>query len=439
MRYQIIFTLVILLTAAGPAFSQCEKEPKILTVRVATPSQLVVTFDNNTNWTTTHSGIRGAATDPTNWTIVSPSLLLIAKAEGNQAVKATKLAAAMPDISAPITESGTHALIINLTNPLPHSVNFNINVNYDGTVIAKDCMSPPFVFVVPDPNVAGAGGAGATKTKIVLEPIPKREDSDIYIEGTIEGASGEKSAFTIDASFGKRFKFSPNNEDNTWKPFFDIKASTNEDADPDSLAFGVEFQQATKIDSKPLGITDIFFRETPKFEADRNFRNVNLVGDFRMHFISDNLAGTIGRVSYDIVPFFGIELGKNLKSPVDEADGNGIARPLIGANLFANLYTWSAGQNEYAKALTFETLYERRWPLTGEVALDDDDDGNPVGLQISRKPHDYVKSSLTFDFARNFGFKASYEYGSLPPLFKLVDHKFSLGLVFKGVFARKNK
>jgi hypothetical protein len=52
-------------------------------------------------------------------------------------------------------------------------------------------------------------------------------------------------------------------------------------------------------------------------------------------------------------------------------------------------------------------------------------------LRVGRGPRDYLKTSLNFDISDYTGINVSYEYGSLPPNFELVNHKYSVGLVYK--------
>jgi hypothetical protein len=74
---------------------------------------------------------------------------------------------------------------------------------------------------------------------------------------------------------------------------------------------------------------------TGKIEAPKNFNNVNAIWESRWLFPSSRLAGSGKKFRLFIDPFVGHELGKNLKSPLEEADGKGIARVYTGANLTA--------------------------------------------------------------------------------------------------------
>ena len=112
-------------------------------------------------------------------------------------------------------------------------------------------------------------------------------------------------------------------------------------------------------------------------------------------------------------------------SPVRAARARrGLARGLVGGSLYINF-----DQSE-DKTLSFQVDYVRRFLLRREVTFELDDDQKPVPLVIGKGPRDYLKTTLEYDFSKFAGFTLSYEYGRLPPNYQLVDHKYSLGLVY---------
>ncbi|MEQ1764526.1 MAG: hypothetical protein ABL984_15455 [Pyrinomonadaceae bacterium] len=411
--------------AAVTTFGQCGQMPKIAVVYAVSGSDTItVRFDYATDWKSEHKALVTEIEKKENWYVFSPSILAAARTNPARFPEAT------PEIVSAKTQ-GARAVHIKVRTALSTTDKYMASVSPGLTAIPAACHGDALGIKA----AAKPDDKEPKDSKTVFSAADKRENSDIYVEGLAEGASGEDVAFTVDAAVGHRFRFYGNKRDYYWKPYFNIKASTSEDADPDALDFGVKFQNPTKLLPKNfLKIERLFFTESAKFEADRDFGNVNLIADVRMRIVSKLLT----HKRFNIVPFVGLEVGRNLKSPLPEARHISIARPLAGARLFSLIYKRDKEDGGYQKAVTFETIYERRWPLTQEIVIaDEDDDGNPIGGRVTRVPRDWIKSTLTYDFAKNFGFSLSYEYGSLPPTFKLVDHKFSLGLVFKGVFERK--
>lgn len=439
----LALVLGLLLAFGGTVVAQCETEPSLIgAAGVAGGSSFTVRFGFATNWNGLHQDRVEKATNPRNWVFFSPTLLQRAQQATDSQERLRSFEASAPRLIS-VQLNGNRGLTISFSGTLEKGETYLFNFGQSNDLVPKDCIGAPVVMKLQDSVASQQSPAtqpGDTEQKpvrqIVLSTAKKRDDADIYIEGIAEGARKSKTAFTVDASFAKKFRFKRDEDDYYWKPFFNIKASTNPDADPDSLNFGVEFATPTKLLAEnPIGLARVYFTEAAKIEADRDFENVNLVGDIRARFhVTKKLFQT---ERHNLVPFAGIEFGRNFKSPVAEIKGNAIARPLIGANLYVALYNFDRETYGYRRTISFETLYERRFPLTREIALDEDDDGNPIALRPSRAPKDYLKSSVTVDFAKYFGFKVSYEYGSLPPVFKFLDSKFSVGLVFKGAFQAK--
>ena len=129
-----------------------------------------------------------------------------------------------------------------------------------------------------------------------------------------------------------------------------------------------------------------------------------------------------------IDPFVGHELGKNLRSPLDEADGTAIARVYVGANLLVQV---PIKNKDFLKGLEFTTSYIRRWPLKRELTVKENDDGSADLLTFGKGPKEYTNSRFIVMVNDYFGPFVGYEWGSLPPVYKFVDHKWTFGVLFK--------
>ena len=57
-------------------------------------------------------------------------------------------------------------------------------------------------------------------------------------------------------------------------------------------------------------------------------------------------------------------------------------------------------------------------------------------MSIGTNPRDYVKQTMTIDVTKFLGVNVAYEYGSLPPLYKFLDSKFTFGLDVKMKFGK---
>lgn len=321
-------------------------------------------------------------------------------------------------------------------------------------VIPDECRTPQFL----EARAAQAAQAASTQTTtgvklLKVEESDNREDSNLYIQGEIVGSRKTKAYKSLDLKFELPVQRVTLNNDTVEREFsllFDSRLNTNPKADPDSLKFAFQtqftFYNQTRSNEKERSRkekdrlnrltgereTGIFIRTyqlqfSPVIEADRDFDNLNLIGEARVLFPFK--IQTKAR-SIPLNFFIGLEAGKNLKSPLAEAEGNGIFRPLVGANI-----TFEPFRTNTSRPIVFETSYIRRWLLKQEIGLEEDNDGNLSAVFFSKKPRDFVESKLTINiYKKYFGTYISYQYGQLPPAYKLVDSSFKAGLVFKFKF-----
>ena len=258
------------------------------------------------------------------------------------------------------------------------------------------------------------------------------EDADVYISGELNGAHKQRTSFTTEIKLQKYMPIRPSWR---WTPFFKLNASTDPDADPDSLQGGVNFRY---ISTKAKAYFDNEF----KLESERDFDNTNLVYGTRLTFLPNSWPkglrkkssdGKISRNNIKVFfnPFLGGEFGKNLRSPLQAAQGDGIARILAGADLRIAFYI---KKNERAPDINWTTSYTRRWLLTDELRFKTDDSGDLVLLSFGTSPRDYVSSKLSYRLNNFFDVFTAYEWGQLPPSYKLVDSRFRLGFAYKFKF-----
>jgi hypothetical protein len=258
-----------------------------------------------------------------------------------------------------------------------------------------------------------------------------REDANVYVAGTLSTSSGGGLHGTIDAKLRRQIY----QTDTLKNPdpsvisdvglMFDLKASGDPEADPDSLNLGVEWQMDLRRANDKGPLNYLFHNLYPKLEAERDFGNVNAVLDHNLKF---GLRRPVPKTWAPVItPFIGQEIGKNLQSPVDAAEGGSIYR--LKAGTFLNLFFEPAMKG--LQKIEIDAEYTRRWPLRRELSFEEDDNGDLKLLEISKRPRDYVRANLNFMFRDDFGASVGYEFGELPPSFKLVDHKLKIGLVYK--------
>lgn len=255
-----------------------------------------------------------------------------------------------------------------------------------------------------------------------------REDSNIYVSGEAIASKGSKPNFTADVKVEIPFRKIIGNRVHNFNPFFELKAGQGPDVDPDTMKLGLKWEfPAWRYggDNLQFPIRRILLRNAPLIEANKDWKNVNFIVDTRLRFISRAYTGK--NVTFYFRPFLGQEFGKNLNSPVSEAKGKTIYRPLLGTTMNLIFPIQKAGIYD----ISFEGEYTRRWLLRREIFFEKTDDNGLQPLQIGKGPRDYLLTKFNLDFTKSFGLSLSYENGRLPPSFKTVNQKVSLGLTYK--------
>jgi hypothetical protein len=258
------------------------------------------------------------------------------------------------------------------------------------------------------------------------------DDADVYISGELNGAHKKKTSFTTEIKLQKYKPLSPSWR---WTPFFKLNASTDAGADPDKMEAGVDFRYI-------LTKTKAYFDNEFKLESERDFDNTNLIYGARLTFLPDSWPkgfkkkGRDGKITINDVkvffnPFIGTELGKNLDSPLKAAQGDGIARVLAGADLRVAFFI---KKNQKAPDINWTTSFTRRWLLTDELGFKTDDNGDLQLRTFGTSPRDHFLSKFSYKMNKFFDVFTAYEWGQVPPSYKLVDHRFRLGFAYKFKF-----
>ncbi|MEK6303206.1 MAG: hypothetical protein AABO41_21040 [Acidobacteriota bacterium] len=265
-----------------------------------------------------------------------------------------------------------------------------------------------------------------------------REDSNVYIMTTIEGARGGDPAFAVDLKFEVPFSINPGANNGSGRvidiaPYFNLKTGSAENGDADAMNFGGKFAIPFNISNEKhpglhKGLTDVRWDPAAGFESDRRFQNVNLIMNHRLTFgIPGNKHTFKWRIR--LLPFIGYELGRNIRSPVDKASDRVLSRPYVGSALYLIF------DQPNDRSFSIQVDYIRRFLLKREFSFKEMEneakDKVLVPVNVGKGPRDYLKTTAEYDFSKFAGFAFSYDYGRLPPLFEKVDHKYSFSLLYK--------
>ena len=177
-----------------------------------------------------------------------------------------------------------------------------------------------------------------------------------------------------------------------------------------------------------------YFDNEIKLESERDFGNTNFIYATRLTLLPPaRPKNPESKSKVFFAPYIGAEAGKNINSPLKAAEGDGIARVLIGADLRFAFFL--KGDND--PDINWTTSFTRRWLLTDELGFEADKDGVLQLVRFGTSPRDYVLSKVSYKLTKFLDVFGAYEWGQLPPSYKFVDHRFQFGFAYKYKFAVK--
>jgi len=276
---------------------------------------------------------------------------------------------------------------------------------------------------------------GVFKTKYE-EPKPgvkkaSKETSDVYINLSYSPAINSPPQYSIDTSVGLLFPLAPKESTDYGSLGFlgAVKTDKRKQADPDSYrVFGAYQIAAKKEPIWPLqGVLFTWLIGGAEFE--RQAKNTNFISSPLLDFPL-RLRGEINTqkaVVPVLIPEIGMEVGNNFGNAVNPGGQGFIARGVLGGN-------FSVTFNPKAKlfqGIHLTSNYKLRLPAREEVFTDTTTNSSGKVIDVpflSTKPRHYIKNELGFTLWEPFSFTITHEYGDIPPAFRLVDHKVTIGL-----------
>jgi hypothetical protein len=271
-----------------------------------------------------------------------------------------------------------------------------------------------------------------------------RDDSDFYFAPTVDGASGSKASYTLDAKLQHRTALvAPEFGTNTpyrpginLVPGVDLKISSNPKEDGNSVLFQVPLEIVTIIDpiSSP-GVARMLpaVISRPGFvaEADKKFHDINGIFSDGEYFVLRGWGH--GAVQVVPEPMIGFETGSNLKAQQAGTYPDSILRAEFGLRAVMTIF-----QPKKAKPLfSIESNYIRRLLLHPEPVYTVNSTGNYVLVSVGTNPRDDVNVKLSYNLTSYVALSLGYEYGELPPMFTKVNNKYTFGITFKGELQSK--
>lgn len=263
-----------------------------------------------------------------------------------------------------------------------------------------------------------------------LDGAGDRDGSNIYFSGQVTHSRGGDFQGTYDTKADLTGRCTFWNRVNLIGPALDLTGGNDPNGDPDSLNFSWMWEMPLSGRGYPRKLGSLRLTQKATLESTQDFAQRDFIYGAELRAILRPLfLSHAAKVRLHFYPRLGTEVGKNLRGIIPAVDGKNIARLKTGISIFLIFDFQAAALQD----ISFETTYDRRWPLISEVTFTQTDAGFS-SVQIGTGPRDYVKETFNLDVTKYLGLTASYEYGSLPPKYTFLDSKFTFGLSLKAAF-----
>jgi hypothetical protein len=251
-----------------------------------------------------------------------------------------------------------------------------------------------------------------------------KEDADIYFSGSAAGARKSKPLYAFESKLG--YLWSLGGKRGTLGPRAEVSAASESNIDPDSIKVAATYEKIFVL-GRATGV--ILRSDFLGAEFDTENRTRNFMTELNGTWVLP--PARLGESTFAAFEFMsGFEGGHNYRHKLNE---HGLG----------NLWRWKFGANAYFVALNppifkridFSTEYKVRLLNSAEPFTETINDKDVTTLKKGSRH--YVGSALDLMFSKALGVTLKYQYGSLPPAFKFVDHSVSVGLTFKVKQVRK--
>jgi hypothetical protein len=259
-------------------------------------------------------------------------------------------------------------------------------------------------------------GAGKT-TQSTYVPANNKDQADIYFSGKAIGAKGSKPAYSFESKLGY-FKNLGRRTALGLQGIMDADQESNADPDRIKAVGAFEWRNVYAPASSILMHFDM------GGEFDRKNKNRNLISTVEALWVLPpvRLSDT-NPIHGAITLLAGLEAGNNFKNSLKP---NGIGAFFRG-KFVANAYL-VAIQTPLFNAVNISGEWQLRLPSEAEIFSEKVKGLNNPVLSLTKKARHYVGVDTDFMFNKAFGFTVQYRWGSLPPAFNMVDHKFTGGI-----------
>ena len=258
----------------------------------------------------------------------------------------------------------------------------------------------------PTPSTSGYGAARG------------HADADIYLSGGFIASRTSRPAYSGDVKVNYRWL---GWDAASLRAGFELTAASEPNIDPDSLRASLAYRSPLRRPGRVGRRPDlILLWDALGVEWARQRDLVNLASSARLTWVPPSW-GPAPRVFIAPEPFVGLDLARSL-SGLDPSSERAVVRPTVGANV----YLLAMRPAAMLDRVTLAAEYVLRLPRTEEPFTRTLD--GVTTTTLTRRARPYLRVDLALQFKPGYGVTLKYEDGSLPPAFRRVERRLSLGV-----------
>jgi hypothetical protein len=305
---------------------------------------------------------------------------------------------------------------------------------YADTGLIRIVLAAPVAADVTEVDIVSLFGKAARITwsqrkdagKLGVYPVDKREKADVYLFGSWLTGPDLAPVYNLDLAAGVPLgDFDVRGQPWRFSAKASLKTADRRDADPDAYAVSARVGRVFPVN---LGSTGPYLDvqwEVLKAEFSRKDEASNLVSS-PVLTLSQRLARSLRpdrsvRAALDLDLQAGLDLGANLQNKLVPDGYGAIVRLVPGVAIYA-VFPAALGLDE----LRWTSTYRARVLLAEEAFIDLRDDDHPFPSVAEGTRHEW-KDEFAAKVTPILSLALTHDYGSLPPAFKILDHRVSLG------------
>ena len=293
------------------------------------------------------------------------------------------------------------------------------------------CSYGPLILVCGEKDRGVRASAGDARASSPLQSFSTESQRDLArlrlaARNRKSSPSDLAPVYNIDVTVGSPVKdFELDGEPWRLSANATFKTADRRDADPDSYLLSAKVGRIFPANLGNAGPFMDFQWDVIRAEFSRKEESSNIV-TAPVLTLSNRLFAVLRedktpKAAMDMDLLGGLELGRNLQDKIVPEGYGGIVRVVPGMALYA-VFPGGLGLNE----VRWTTTYRARILLKREPFTDVRDDDSPFPSVAKGTRHEW-KDELTFKVNSLVSFTLTHDYGSVPPAFKILDHRVSLG------------